>query len=200
MSKDTKQKILDTARELFNERGYNAVSLKDIADALNISKGNLTYHFRKKEELMEALLTENQLEELPNSLHTLGDLDEAFRTMEKVVGQHSYYFLNYAQLSQLSESISEMQKTNYRMIRELLLQGFRNLHTAELFRPEAFSGEYDCIVDILCVSILYWSPFESLQRSIGAYMDYRHHAWGIIYGLLTEKGRLVLSGFAQLDQ
>ena len=42
MSKDTKQKILDTARELFNERGYNAVSLKDIADALNISKGNLT--------------------------------------------------------------------------------------------------------------------------------------------------------------
>ena len=149
---------------------------------------------------MEALLTENQIEELPNSLHTLGDLDEAFRTMEKVVGQHSYYFLNYAQLSQLSESISEMQKTNYQMIRELLLQGFRNLHTAELFRPEAFSGEYDCIVDILCVSILYWSPFESLQRSIGAYMDYRHHAWGIIYGLLTEKGRLVLSGFAQLDQ
>ena len=200
MSRDTKQKILDTARGLFNERGYNAVSLQDIADALNISKGNLTYHFGKKEELMEALLRENQIEELPNSLHTLRDLDEAFRTMEKVVGQHSYYFLNYAQFSQLSESISEMQKTNYRSIQEILLQGFRNLRDAGLLRPEAFTGEYDCIVDILCMAIIYWSPFTLMQRSIAASADYRFHAWGVIYGLLTDKGRLELSSFAQLDQ
>ena len=48
MKKNTRQLILDTAKRLFNERGYNGVSLKDIADELNISKGNLTYHFRKK--------------------------------------------------------------------------------------------------------------------------------------------------------
>ena len=56
MGRDTRQKILDSARELFNVHGYNGVSLQDIADAVGISKGNLTYHFSKKEEIMEELL------------------------------------------------------------------------------------------------------------------------------------------------
>ena len=47
--KSTKQKILDTARTLFNEMGYNTVSLRDIAKTVGISEGNLTYYFQKKE-------------------------------------------------------------------------------------------------------------------------------------------------------
>lgn len=51
MKKNTRRQILDTAKRLFNERGYNDVSLKDIADEVGISKGNLTYHFSKKKTL-----------------------------------------------------------------------------------------------------------------------------------------------------
>lgn len=40
---DTKTKILETARTLFSKYGYNAVSIADIAEELQISKGNLTY-------------------------------------------------------------------------------------------------------------------------------------------------------------
>ena len=40
--KTTKELIRNTARELFNERGYRAVSMRNIADALGISVGNLT--------------------------------------------------------------------------------------------------------------------------------------------------------------
>ena len=45
--KDTRRDILNAARRLFNQRGYNGVSLQDIASAVGISKGNLTYHFQK---------------------------------------------------------------------------------------------------------------------------------------------------------
>ena len=58
MRRNTRQNILDAARKLFNEYGYNSVSLRDIANDAGISKGNLTYHFSKKEEIMEALISE----------------------------------------------------------------------------------------------------------------------------------------------
>ena len=43
MKRDTRQDILNTAQTLFREKGYNAVSVGEIAAALGISKGNLTY-------------------------------------------------------------------------------------------------------------------------------------------------------------
>ena len=53
MAGQTKEDILITARELFNEYGYKNISMRDIAKKLNISVGNLTYYFKKKEDLIE---------------------------------------------------------------------------------------------------------------------------------------------------
>ena len=56
MKKDIKNEIISAARELFSINGYNAVTMRDVADALGISVGNLTYHFKKKEDLIEAVI------------------------------------------------------------------------------------------------------------------------------------------------
>jgi AcrR family transcriptional regulator len=55
---DTRQRILDTARELFNERGLHRVGVRDIARAAGISPGNLGYHFATKDDLVAALIIE----------------------------------------------------------------------------------------------------------------------------------------------
>ena len=55
MKRDTRRAILDMAKTLFSQQGYNAVSIGEIAGALGISKGNVTYHFKRKEDIMEAL-------------------------------------------------------------------------------------------------------------------------------------------------
>lgn len=47
MDNNLRDKILETSIELFNKNGYAYVTLRDISDALNISPGNLTYHFKK---------------------------------------------------------------------------------------------------------------------------------------------------------
>ncbi|MDF9801203.1 AcrR family transcriptional regulator [Catalinimonas alkaloidigena] len=52
---NTKEKILATAKDLFNERGLESTSAKNIAATLKISDGNLRYHFRTKEDLVYAL-------------------------------------------------------------------------------------------------------------------------------------------------
>jgi AcrR family transcriptional regulator len=54
----TRDKILKTALALFNESGEASVSLAQIAAELDISEGNLWYHFRTKRDLIAALLEE----------------------------------------------------------------------------------------------------------------------------------------------
>jgi AcrR family transcriptional regulator len=51
----TKQVILDTATRLFAEHGYDATSLRQIADAVGTTKAALYYHFPAKEDLLLAL-------------------------------------------------------------------------------------------------------------------------------------------------
>src|SRR6266567_2658656 len=53
---NTKERIVETAIRLFNERGTGAVSTNHIAQALSMSPGNLYYHFRNKEEIIRAIL------------------------------------------------------------------------------------------------------------------------------------------------
>ncbi len=50
------QRILTTAAELFGERGYDAVSLEDVAERLDVTKGSLYYYFPSKDELATAAI------------------------------------------------------------------------------------------------------------------------------------------------
>jgi AcrR family transcriptional regulator len=56
----TKDRILDKALELFNERGTDNVTTNHIAEALSMSPGNLYYHYRNKAEIVRALFARIQ--------------------------------------------------------------------------------------------------------------------------------------------
>lgn len=55
---NTREKILDKALELFNERGIEYVGLRELAALLNIRVGNITYYFPTKDDLVFALSVE----------------------------------------------------------------------------------------------------------------------------------------------
>jgi AcrR family transcriptional regulator len=74
----TRQAVLDTARRLFLEHGYDATSLQSIADAMGVTKANVYYYFRTKLAILEALLDTNVV-----ALSAL--LDEA----EKIKGKRA---------------------------------------------------------------------------------------------------------------
>jgi AcrR family transcriptional regulator len=55
-AEQTKQQILDTAKRLFAELGYDATSLQMIADEMGLTKAAVYYHFRAKSDILHAAL------------------------------------------------------------------------------------------------------------------------------------------------
>ncbi|MDR4051793.1 MAG: helix-turn-helix domain-containing protein [Oscillospiraceae bacterium] len=53
---DTKQRILDKALELFSARGYDAVSVGEIAEAVGIRAPSLYNHFPGKQAIFDAIV------------------------------------------------------------------------------------------------------------------------------------------------
>src|SRR5438105_12388522 len=49
---EPRQEILRTAARLFQEQGYDATSMNDVAAALKLSKGGLYHHFQSKDEIL----------------------------------------------------------------------------------------------------------------------------------------------------
>ena len=62
----TRDRILDAALALFAEKGYDATSMREIAEQLGMTKAALYYHFEGKDAIVLALLAdiEEQVEEL----------------------------------------------------------------------------------------------------------------------------------------
>jgi AcrR family transcriptional regulator len=49
---DMRERILDVALELFNEQGYEATSLREIAERLEVTKAAIYYHFQSKADIL----------------------------------------------------------------------------------------------------------------------------------------------------
>ena len=90
--RNTADRILDAAEDLFAEKGYSATSLGDVADRVGIRSPSLYNHFRNKEALYLAVL-ERLLEEFSGPLlemersETLTQ-DTVLQWLETVVRQH----------------------------------------------------------------------------------------------------------------
>jgi len=55
-SKITRDRIVEAADRLFYRQGYGPTSFSDIADAVQISRGNFYYHFKSKDEILDAVI------------------------------------------------------------------------------------------------------------------------------------------------
>ena len=54
--KTTRDRIVEAADRLFYRQGYEHTSFSDIADAVQISRGNFYYHFKSKDEILDAVI------------------------------------------------------------------------------------------------------------------------------------------------
>jgi AcrR family transcriptional regulator len=116
--RDTRTEILDVAAEMFSERGYEATSLREIAERLGITKAALYYHFRSKEDIMRALVEPmgEVLTELVERLETAHDVAGWADALSWVIGMVfdnlAFFHLverNRHAMQQLHETFHELE-------------------------------------------------------------------------------------------
>jgi TetR/AcrR family transcriptional regulator, cholesterol catabolism regulator len=81
---DSRQEILRTAARLFQQRGYDATSMNDVAAALRLSKGGLYHHFQSKDEILFEIMNhamEITQERVLNPVRGIADPEERLRAL-----------------------------------------------------------------------------------------------------------------------
>lgn len=102
-----KKHILDTARKVFQEKGYKQVTMKDIVDACEISRGGLYLYFSSTAEIFEEILHQEEEESFGEGIPedaTAADVLALFMKEQKrellskknslTVAIYEYYFEN----------------------------------------------------------------------------------------------------------
>lgn len=156
MKKDVKTDILETARKLFNEQGYNGVSMRDIAGALGISVGNLTYYFKRKEDLLELVRSGSwrAIKRRPRPPVWRSWTDTSGESWPFQKG-NAYYFRHYTQLAQISPKVYEMQRGIIRDQYEFYGETFRGFKSHGRMMEDTVPGQTRHLIQALVTVSLF---------------------------------------------
>ena len=187
-----KADVLKTATYLFNEKGFFNVSMQENAKSLNISPGNLTYHFPKKQNLLESIqkeiIAKSTLSIKPrNQLITLGHLEDLFHQFFEVQRAYSFYFSNLQYLSHEYPDVVERYKevSTQRLAEAQILVDYY-VQTGRLLPPST-RIHHGALIQNLWISNTFWRLKSEL---IGGpdFQEALAHVWQTIFPYLTDKG------------
>lgn len=121
---NTKERILYEALELFSNKGFEAVSMRDIAGVVGIRESSIYKHYSGKQAILDAIV-ERAMEEMEQMLR---ELDVPMPNVESSVSR--YAEMKIEEVADLCSSTLLMQRENE------IITKFRRLLTMEQYRNE----------------------------------------------------------------
>ncbi len=176
---NTRTKILDTAQELIQRVGLNAMSFADISKAVGIRKASIHYHFPTKEDLVVALLERYS----PNFLRLVDVILASPESPE--VKLRRYCGLFEATLSSggqdkacLCGMLGAELKTLNSPLVELVTQFYRDneVRLIELLKQGREAGEFKFSGEVKAMAMMIFSLLEGgllIARANGGVTQFR---------------------------
>jgi AcrR family transcriptional regulator len=163
----TRERILETALLLFNQFGEPNITTADIADEMEISPGNLYYHFRNKDEIIAELFAgfERRLDGLlvsPEGRSAgVEDLWFLLHLLFEAMWDHRFLF----------RDLDEILSRNRKLASRFALIMRRGSHTViELCRGlvatgamEASEHEITALADNVALVATYWISYQKIS-------------------------------------
>ncbi|TZF99839.1 TetR/AcrR family transcriptional regulator (plasmid) [Chryseobacterium panacisoli] len=193
----TKDKILSKALELFNDKGYNNITTRHIAAELNISAGNLHYHFRHSEDIIKILFSEltlkmdellNQMKRIENK--TLEDLYQFTYSTCKIFYSYRFIFINFIDiLNQIPEIESRYEGINFSRKEEFQLI-FSDLQKSNIFQIDVPHFIVDCLTEQIFIIADNWLTHNRLILKLSPKEAIQHYTllqMNLFYPLLNKE-------------
>lgn len=145
MAGDTKERIMETALELFAEKGYLGTSMNDIAKQLGFTKAALYKHYTSKQEILNRIVERmNEMDyerakqfEMPEG--NLTEIVAAYQKtpIEKVRAYSKAQFLHWTE-----------EEFSSRFRKMLTLEQYRDHEMAQLYQKYLATGPVDYMAAI----------------------------------------------------
>ncbi len=167
----TRERILATSLRLFNELGEPNVTTTAIAGELEISPGNLYYHFHNKDEIVDALFDEFQREIDPLLDSPLGgepQLEDAWLYLHLLFEAIWRYRFVYRDLNDLLARNRRVEMRFRRTVERKTLAALALCRS--LVRrggPGATDEQIESLATNMVVVTTYWLSFEFVRHPRG---------------------------------
>ncbi|GAB1856486.1 TetR/AcrR family transcriptional regulator [Flavobacteriaceae bacterium MHTCC 0001] len=196
--KDTKKRILQTALALFNSQGMAKITLRSIANEMGISQGNLNYHFKKRNDIIEALYFQI-VESISNSIVTSNTaktpLEAVFhisKTMLFTFYEYRFFLLDFVSIMRENSKI----KAHYKQLMQQRALEFTELIDVlienNLMRQNVFPNEYENLFKRFQILSDFWMSSVVIEKGhitealVHQYSEIIHQT---IFPYLTLKGQ-----------
>lgn len=190
MSQSKKEYIIQQAKDYFNTHGYGSVNMLGLAQVLEMSRGNLAYHFKDKETLLQAIAEEmwskmiaerNKSRQWPSfeNLHNEVQLYYRFQNEYRFIFLDSHVLNNPIIKNQFREMTAQSIADNKAAIAFSIQLG--NM------RPEPFPGAYNNIAMVTWMITFFWLP-QQIIRGKKASDDGEKLIWSLLLPHFTDKG------------
>lgn len=187
--KNVKGEILRCARKLFNQQGYHPVSMRDIADALHISVGNVTYHYPHKEHLLCAIVEDMpRYSPLPCAARTLEELNAAFPRIQNQIQENAFYFWNNGPSLPLAPEVVALPSVLLQQQLDFLRQSLTHLQDAGLICWDK-DFQWEDLASALHMGCLYHVPYQQLCRKQTRPFQLFETLWALLTPFLTPLGQ-----------
>lgn len=195
--KNTSEKILVAALALFNSQGLAKVTLRSIAKEMNISQGNLNYHFKKRDDIIEALydrLVSDMDESMAKIKHANADLNLIFDISNSIMNnshKYRFFFIDFAQIMRDNMIIKKNFNALVKVRESQSVGLFGMMIENGVLRPERLTNEYYNLYKRIQIFSDFWMTSAEIERTqlekklIGEYLEIIMQS---IYPYLTEKG------------
>jgi AcrR family transcriptional regulator len=178
----TKEKILDVSLELFSQRGYSAVSIRDICKGVGIKESSVYYHFENKQSIFDVLL--DRFSEIAKGM--MAQLENGFTK-----GQNSFS----DGINTLSTCFFEQYLMNdfcNRVMRIMFIEQFNNEDVRELYQnwmmDEPLNFQKKIFSVLMSIGIIQNCDSEYLAVKYYAPIYFYAQKW-LFNGELTEESK-----------
>ncbi|MEZ5017383.1 MAG: TetR/AcrR family transcriptional regulator [Flavipsychrobacter sp.] len=113
----TKTKIIKSSVELFNNKGFNETTIRDIAAATGISSGNFAYHFKNKEAVIEYfynhMYDEVHIDDKIKETDDFKTLNDVFKYITSFMEKYRFFYINLIDIFNTCPLIKDNYYQNY---------------------------------------------------------------------------------------
>lgn len=165
----TRERILNLALQLFNDFGEPNVTTTVIAEEMNISPGNLYYHFRNKDDIVNSVFQqfEREIDQmlLAPTVNGRATIDEAWKFLRRLFDLIWRYRFLYRDLNDLL-SRNRTLEVHFKRILDSKVELARRMcrglaHAGEL---QASGIEIEALSNNMVVVATYWLSYEYVRN------------------------------------